>query len=534
MRKLLLILFLIGSALYGQTPITTNTLNLPKQTTRPAAPTTGAKIYDFNHYVEIRDSSAYSQIMRGLDSLIRFVTPTQLGDSVGNYVLRDGTRQLTGDWNAGAFKISNTDSIQSGYLKSTGNAVVTDSLTVADRAYSATTWNNSMRVPTSNAIRDKIESLIPYITAEQIWVKDADSTTSSYYPVNLSALRLLPDSRYTIASIPNVRATYGDTLEISQVISGSRVFGVYGVADGAGGIQYYGIKAKGKLEADSIVTSRLRATGQVQGDSINAVTKYLLNGVDIRVTGTLDTIAYIDQDNNFTVDQTITGRLYATDVHATDSISAASFFASDSVKTAHFQLSTTPSNGYVLKCDADGNGSWEAITNAYKGTWDAHTNTPTLIDGTGSAGDFYLVSVGDTIDLGSGDVIFLTGGTAIYSGTVWEAINPSQIVTSVNSLIGDVQLDLSLDADTLSLTGGASVDISLASSIVALETGTLWERELEADSENDFTVSFPIHATAKVFYNGWIIPTSLWSGEGTTTLTLALDTRKYDTVIITN
>jgi hypothetical protein len=281
---------------------------------------------------------------------------------------------------------------------------------------------------------------------QDIWQKDSDSTTSSKYPVNLSSLRLPPDSRVLVGNLPNVSAPYADTLSIGYILSGEYIFRLFGISDGAGGLTKYGIKVLGLIEADST------NIGYIKGDSVD-VGKFLLNGTDIRVTGTLDTVAYQDQDNNFSVDQTIQGRLNATDVHATDSISAVNLFASGLVKTVHFQLTTTPSNGYVLKCDADGNGSWQEITNAYKGTWNAHTNTPTLADGVGTTGDFYLVLEGDTVDLGSGNVIFLTGGTAIYNGAEWEAINPSQIVVSVNGLIDDVQLDLIASGDTLWITG---------------------------------------------------------------------------------
>jgi hypothetical protein len=232
------------------------------------------------------------------------------------------------------------------------------------------------------------------------------------------------------------------------------------------------------------------------------VGKFLLNGVDINKTGTLDSAAYRNRDNDFLKEQTIQGHLHATDVHATDSISSVNFFASGLVKTAHFQLTTTPSNGYVLKCDSDGNGSWQAITNSYKGTWDAHTNTPTIADGMGTAGDFYLVSEGDTIDLGSGNVIFLTGGTAIYNGSAWEAVNPSQAVTTVNSLIGDVQLDLHLSGDTLWITGATdSINLEQIPAIGNLQDTVLAHNNRLIAIEND-TLKFHIaYDSVTVFHN---------------------------------
>jgi len=65
---------------------------------------------------------------------------------------------------------------------------------------------------------------------------------------------------------------------------------------------------------------------------------------------------------------------------------------------------------------------------SYKGTWNASTNTPTIADGVGTAGDYYLVSTGGTWN----GIVFLAGNTVIYSGTVWQkAGGGSGTVTSV-------------------------------------------------------------------------------------------------------
>lgn len=76
----------------------------------------------------------------------------------------------------------------------------------------------------------------------------------------------------------------------------------------------------------------------------------------------------------------------------------------------------------------------------YKGNWNASTNTPTLIDGTGSAGDVYRVSVAGTQDLGSGSVTYDIGDWVVYSGTIWEKSSNSNAVTSVNGQTGAVSL----------------------------------------------------------------------------------------------
>lgn len=68
------------------------------------------------------------------------------------------------------------------------------------------------------------------------------------------------------------------------------------------------------------------------------------------------------------------------------------------------------------------------MASSYKGTWNAATNTPTIADGVGTAGDYYLVSTGGTWN----GIVFLEGNTVIYSGTVWQkAGGGSGTVTSV-------------------------------------------------------------------------------------------------------
>jgi hypothetical protein len=68
----------------------------------------------------------------------------------------------------------------------------------------------------------------------------------------------------------------------------------------------------------------------------------------------------------------------------------------------------------------------------YKGTWDASTNTPTLVDGTGNAGDVYLCNVAGTVNFGAGPITFYVGDQVLYSGTVWQrASGATGTVTSV-------------------------------------------------------------------------------------------------------
>lgn len=78
----------------------------------------------------------------------------------------------------------------------------------------------------------------------------------------------------------------------------------------------------------------------------------------------------------------------------------------------------------------------------YKGQWNAETNTPTLADGTGSKGDFYIVSVGGTQNLGSGNIQFSTNDRIIYDGSVWTRLSAGavQTVNNISPENGNVTL----------------------------------------------------------------------------------------------
>ena len=78
----------------------------------------------------------------------------------------------------------------------------------------------------------------------------------------------------------------------------------------------------------------------------------------------------------------------------------------------------------------------------YKGQWNAETNTPTLADGTGTKGDFYIVSVGGTQNLGSGNIQFSANDRIIYDGSVWARLSAGavQTVNNISPENGNVTL----------------------------------------------------------------------------------------------
>ena len=111
-------------------------------------------------------------------------------------------------------------------------------------------------------------------------------------------------------------------------------------------------------------------------------------------------------------------------------------------------------------------------TLVYKGAWDASTNTPVLADGTGTANDFYKVSVAGTQNLGGGDVDYHEGDDVIYNGTVWEKFGSVNLVESVNSKVGAVELD-GRDIDLTGYTMATAASVITSADNVSEAIGKL-------------------------------------------------------------
>ena len=78
----------------------------------------------------------------------------------------------------------------------------------------------------------------------------------------------------------------------------------------------------------------------------------------------------------------------------------------------------------------------------YQGTWNASTNSPTLTSSTGTKGYYYVVNVAGTTNL-DGITDWQVGDWAVFNGTVWQKIDNTDAVTSVNGYTGTVVLTYS-------------------------------------------------------------------------------------------
>jgi hypothetical protein len=68
-----------------------------------------------------------------------------------------------------------------------------------------------------------------------------------------------------------------------------------------------------------------------------------------------------------------------------------------------------------------------ALNSSYKGVWNAATNTPTIANGVGTSGDYYIVTTGGVWN----GITFTAGQTVVYNGSIWQQAGGSAGVTSV-------------------------------------------------------------------------------------------------------
>ena len=105
--------------------------------------------------------------------------------------------------------------------------------------------------------------------------------------------------------------------------------------------------------------------------------------------------------------------------------------------------------GGVATLDENGRVPYSQLPESameFKGEWDASTNTPTLTDGTGTNGDFYICSAGGTVNFGTVAeprlVTFVVNDRVIYEGDTDQWVKlPAGQVASVNGQSGVVELD---------------------------------------------------------------------------------------------
>jgi len=142
---------------------------------------------------------------------------------------------------------------------------------------------------------------------------------------------------------------------------------------------------------------------------------------------------------------------------------------------------------------------------SYKGTWAASSNTPSLANGTGTAGDTYYASDSGSVNFGAGSISFLAGDAVVYNGTIWQKVPdvvnlldgkgtldeakttleipdvgtaPNEV--PLNGMLGDMAFQSSdgvsmgtAEVETLEVTGNTQFS-NIPTSSAGLAAGTIW------------------------------------------------------------
>jgi hypothetical protein len=209
----------------------------------------------------------------------------------------------------------------------------------------------------------------------------------------------------TLATTAVTAGVYGDTLSVPQ----------------------FTVDTKGRITTAANVTiaNSLTYTGDVTGSGIvgGSVALTLANtAVSAGVYGSAGSVAQVTFDSK--------GRATSA---ANVAITPAAIGA--------VATSALGANNGVATLDGTGKLTTTQIPTAlvgalvYQGTWNATTNTPTLVSGTGTKGQYYKVSVAGTTTI-DGYNKWTVGDLIIYNGTTWDAIDG--LTTEVNSVFGRV------------------------------------------------------------------------------------------------
>jgi hypothetical protein len=128
--------------------------------------------------------------------------------------------------------------------------------------------------------------------------------------------------------------------------------------------------------------------------------------------------------------------------------------------------SQTGNAGKVLTTDGT-DLLWDFVAGGldYQGTWNASTNTPTLASGVGVNGYYYITATAGSTNL-DGITDWEIGDWLIFNGTVWQKIDQSNLVTSVNGQTGAVSLT------TTNINEGTNLYYTDARARAAISAGT--------------------------------------------------------------
>jgi len=166
---------------------------------------------------------------------------------------------------------------------------------------------------------------------------------------------------------------------------------------------------------------------------------------------------------------------------------------------------------------------------SYQGTWNASTNTPTLTSSTGTKGYYYVVAVAGSTNL-DGITDWLVGDWAVYNGTVWQKVDNTETVTSVNGQTGAVTLTTTNIAEgtnlyytdaraRASVSAGTGISYNSTTGVITNSSPSLGGDVVGPSSATDNAVARYDSTTGKLLQNSVVTVGDTGAVSGVTTLT---------------
>jgi hypothetical protein len=164
----------------------------------------------------------------------------------------------------------------------------------------------------------------------------------------------------------------------------------------------------------------------------------------------------------------------------------------------------------------------------YQGTWNASTNTPTLTSSVGTKGYYYVVSVAGTTNL-NGITDWQVGDWAVFNGSVWQKIDNTDAVTSVNGQTGTVVLTTTDVAEgtnqyfttaraRTSVSAGTGISYDNATGVITNSSPSLGGDVVGPASSTDNAVARFDSTTGKLLQNSVVTIGDTGAATGFTTL----------------
>jgi hypothetical protein len=165
----------------------------------------------------------------------------------------------------------------------------------------------------------------------------------------------------------------------------------------------------------------------------------------------------------------------------------------------------------------------------YQGTWNATTNTPTLTSSVGTKGYYYVVDVAGSTNL-NGITDWNIGDWAIFNGSVWQKVDNTDAVTSVNGQVGTVVLTTTninegtnlyyTDARARgSLSAGTGISYNSSTGVITNSSPSLGGDVVGPSSSTDNAVARYDSTTGKLLQNSVVLVGDTGVVTGVTELT---------------